>query len=339
MIITCERCGKICDIRDESMRQKESLVSYPCLFCSAVIEIDFQRGNGDNSTASKDDRGHESGELLKRRILRTVDDLPPMPQVAQKARQLIADARSSFRDLARIIETDQAIAARVLKVSNSAFYGTTGAVSSIHNAAVILGMKTLNELLTLACAGSLLEKELSGYGLSSGDLWRHSLAVAGCARSIALTAQPSLADDAFSAGLIHDCGKLILNGPISERHSLFKAFLSPAGTSFLQAEKEILGFDHADIAGEVCLKWQIPANIVIAIRSHHQPSRAGGDRLASIIHAADAIVLMSGIGSGIDGLKYEIDAEIMQNLNLNSTNIGHHMAEALEFVEQTAGMY
>lgn len=339
MIITCDHCGTMYDIPDEDIQKKDSLENFLCPACSTGTEATLKRGDGGNESTPRSGCEHDAGELLKQRILRTVADLPPMPQVARKAWQLIADDRSSFRDLAQIIETDQAIAARVLKVSNSSYYGMVGSITSIQQAAVMLGTKTLNEILTFACADSLLERELAGYGLSSGDLWRHSLAVAGCARSIAAKVQPSLADDAFSTGLIHDCGKLILNGPIAERRSRFEAFLSPEGTSFLRAEKEILGFDHAEIAAEICTKWQIPDKMTRAIRAHHQPSRAGGDPLAYIVHAADAIVLMSGIGSGIDGLKYEIDAEVMQSLNLNSSNIGLHMAEALEFVEQTAGMY
>ena len=82
-------------------------------------------------------------------------------------------------------------------------------------------MKTLSDLLTLACSSSVMGSKLNGYGQESGDLWMHSLAVAGCARSIAKLKKPELADDAFSAGLIHDCGKLILDPYIDERRDLF----------------------------------------------------------------------------------------------------------------------
>ena len=108
-----------------------------------------------------------------------------MPQVAQKARQITADADSSFSDLVKVIETDQAIATRVLKIANSSYYGQAEEVTSLQQAAVVLGMKTLNELLTMACSGSMIGSELKGYRLQSGDLWMHSLATAGCARMLA----------------------------------------------------------------------------------------------------------------------------------------------------------
>lgn len=335
MIVTCEHCGKVYNIPDERIRQQGGRIGFSCPACRGAIEIELAQERPDNSPPTETSSNLPTGERLKKRILRTLDDLPPMPQVAQKARQLTVDDRSSFHDLARIIETDQAIATRVLKISNSAYYGLVGKVTSIQHAAAILGMKTLNELLTFACAGSLLEQELKGYGLMSGDLWKHSLATAGCARSLAQAKKPDLVDDAFTTGLIHDCGKLILDTYIAERHNQFMAFLEPEGTSFLDAEKELLGFDHAEIAGDVCLKWQIPANMILAIQAHHKPSLAGNNDLAHIVHAADAIALMTGIGSGIDGMKYEIDVAVMEALRLDSNEIGLHMAAALEFVEQT----
>jgi putative nucleotidyltransferase with HDIG domain/predicted Zn finger-like uncharacterized protein len=332
MRIVCPQCQKEYDIPDERLRQFGEQVRFPCPACKATIAV---------ALSAPPDAGQAlpAGDVLKKRILRTVSDLPPMPQVAQKARELTADERSSFQDMARVIETDQAIAARVLKISNSAYYGQMGKVTSIQHASVVLGMKTLNELLTLACAGGLLGRELKGYGLSSGDLWQHSLAAAGCARSIARKKKPEIADDAFSAGLIHDCGKLILDPYIAERREQFDACLARERMPFLAAEKEVLGFDHAQIAAEVCQKWQIPDKITRAIAVHHMPSLAGQNELAYVVHAADSIALMCGIGSGIDGMLYEIDAKVMSFLQLDSDEIGFYMAEAAEFVEKTAAAF
>jgi HD-like signal output (HDOD) protein len=282
-----------------------------------------------------DDPPVARGEVLRTRILRTVKELPPMPQVADKARRVVADERSSFADLARVIETDQAIATRVLKLANSSYYGVRGTISSIQHAAVVLGMKTLNDLLMLACTSGLLGPELKGYALQSGDLWRHSLAVAGCARMLAATANPDLADDAFSAGLIHDCGKLILDRFILERKELIDQFLKNDEASFLQAEKLLLGFDHARIGAEVCDTWAIPKRITLAIQHHHNPSALHHNDLAAIVHAADAIAMMSGIGVGTDGLLYRLDEDIMRRLGLDDDTISTCMAETVTYVERT----
>lgn len=333
MKIQCPHCQKSYDIPEERIKQFGEHVAFPCPSCKSKIEITL--GEADSQSVPEEASSQPSGEILKKRILRTVNELPPMPQVAEKARRLTSDENASFSDLAKIIETDQAIAARVLKLSNSSYYGVMGTVTSIQHASIVLGMKTLNELLTLACASSLLGNELTGYGLSSGDLWQHSLATASCARTLASRKAPDLADDAFSAGLIHDCGKLILDKYVLERKVTFTNFMKDGSKSFLDAERNILGFDHPQIAADVCEKWHIPKNLITSIQFHHNPSAASHSDLAYIVHAADAIALMSGIGSGIDGMMYQIDEKAMEFLELEGSMINDLMAEAAEYVEKT----
>lgn len=338
MKIECPHCHKAYNIPEERIKKFGDRVAFPCPSCKGKIEIDLSKKQPPPAAAAAPAQaaaGEPSGEVLKKRILKTVSELPPMPQVAQKARELTSNENASFSDLAKIIETDQAIAARVLKIANSSYYGVMGNVTSIQHASVVLGMKTLNELLTLACASTFLGSELKGYGMSSGDLWRHSLATAGCARIIASKKKPDLMDDAFSVGLIHDCGKLILDRYIFEHKAAFEDYMRDGQKSFLDAEKQILGFDHSQIAAEVCEKWQIPKKLTNALQYHHNPSAVRGNELAYIVHAADAIALMSGIGSGIDGMMYQIDPKAMEFLGLDSTQISMLMAEAAEFVEKT----
>ncbi len=340
MKIVCPHCNKSYDIPEERIKKFGAHVSFPCPSCKGKIEIDLKEPAQPAAPGAEPQQHAPSGphgEQLKKRILRTISDLPPMPQVAEKARKLTADENASFSDLAKIIETDQAIAARVLKLANSSFYGVMGTVTSIQHASVVLGMKTLNELLTLACASSLLGKELKGYGQSSGDLWQHSLAVAAGARELANRKKPDLADDAFSAGLIHDCGKLILDQYITERKQEFMDFMKNGNNSFLDAEKTLLGFDHGTIAAAVCEKWHIPKRLIGAIQYHHKPSAGQTNDLIYIVHAADAIALMSGIGAGMDGMMYEIDERAMESLELDGTQISELMAASAEYVEKTVG--
>ncbi len=338
MKIECQHCHKTFDIPDERIRSFGEHVVFPCPECKASIEISLsQPGNRPEPAGGPQTPSEKAptGDVLKKRILRTLKDLPPMPEVAQKARKVVSDESSNFTDLAKVIETDQAIAARVLKLSNSPYYGVRGSVTSIQHASVVLGMKTLNEVLTLACASSVLGSELKGYGQASGDLWKHSLAVAGCAKIIANSKNPGLADDAFSAGLIHDCGKLVLDEFVFERQGDFQKYMSEGNRTFPEAEKAVLGFEHADLAGEICDKWKIPKKLSIAIKYHHNPSRLQVNELAYIVHTADAIAMMSGIGAGIDGMMYQIDNMAAEFLELDNTRISKFMAETVEYVEKT----
>ena len=139
-----------------------------------------------------------------------------MPQVMFKARELMNDPTSSFKALADILEKDQAMATRVLRLSNSAYYGLAGKVTSVQHAAVLLGYKTVGEVVAMATSSKLLGDSLEGYKLDSGDLWKHSLAVAIASRLIAARTNKDLENDAFAAGLIHDAGKIVLNKYVLE---------------------------------------------------------------------------------------------------------------------------
>lgn len=220
------------------------------------------------------------GWNLKERILGAVDNLAPMPQIMHKAREILNDADSSLKDLADLIETDQALAVKVLRLSNSAYYSRLEKVASVQEAAVVLGLKTLGEMLTVACTHKALGRSLKGYDLAADALWRHSLSVAIGSRIIANRKTPHLANEAFSAGLIHDAGKLILDEYVLERKEAFDKFLAESDTTFLVAEKKILGFDHAEIAAKVCEKWNFPKTISIPVRYHHNPARFRTNELA-----------------------------------------------------------
>lgn len=191
----------------------------------------------------------------------------------------------------------------------------------------MLGMKKLNELLTLACTGSLLGSELKGYQMASGDLWQHALTTAECARQLARQMYPSLADAAFTAGLIHDCGKLILDKYMLERQRYFEDFMNHGQRPFQTAEQQVFGFDHAEIAAEVCEKWQIPKNIAVAIKNHHNTGAVSLNELARVVHAADAIALTSGIGAGIDSMMYDIDEKTVQVFDLTQNNLEMYMLQ------------
>jgi HD-like signal output (HDOD) protein len=256
-------------------------------------------------------------------------DLPPMPQTVLKARDIMGNPKSDFKQLADLFETDQAIATKILKLANSPYYGLGGKVSSIQHASVVLGHKTLGELITMGGTSSLLGDKLEGYGLDAGALWKHSLAVAFGSRIIAQKKEPALANDAFTSGLIHDSGKLILDQYIAERWELFEEFMSDGQKTFLEAEKEILELDHSEVASEVCKTWNIPQPLTIAIRYHHHPSRSQGNKLAYIVHVADALAMMTGLGLGIDGTLYKMDEDALAFLGIQQAEINDMMGEVL----------
>ena len=267
------------------------------------------------------------------RILAGVDELPPMPEVVFKAQRLLADPDSSPKELAAILETDQSIAARVLQMANSAFYGMSGRVSSIQHASLVLGYQNLSELIAIAGVQKSLQKKLPGYGFDSEDLWRHSLSVAMGAKKIAARKNPELEMVAHTAGLVHDVGKIILDPFIEEAKETFDSFLLQEDQTYLTAEQQIIGHDHAEVAAEVCKKWSIPELISSAIKYHHSPSASQQVELAFILHMADYISLMSGDGYEDDDYLYVLEAGTMDFLDFEQSDVSDLTLELMESVE------
>ena len=154
---------------------------------------------------------------LKDVKLNKFNGLPQFPQLAIRILSLMADRNLNVKKIAEFIETDQVIASKVLKIANSAYYGMSGKITSIRHAAIVLGYKILGEIVITAGAKDILDRKLRGYNYDSMDLWNHSLAVAYGSKFIVGKENPSLINAAYTAGLIHDVGKIILDELVLEK--------------------------------------------------------------------------------------------------------------------------
>ena len=337
MKIKCPHCPQVYDIPEERFPAGQKRISFPCPTCKGTIRIDLSGSmakEGIRKLSKLTGKKASDPESLKSKILRSVTDLPPLPQVVLKANEIMADTGSTFKELGEVIETDQAIAGRVLKLANSAYYGLRGMVSSIHQASVVLGFEALGELITVVGAAGLLDNILKGYGLESGSLWQHSLAVAFGSRIIARKKIPKIENSAFSAGLLHDAGKIILDEYVLEKEDEFDLFLKVEGRTFLEAEKKILGFDHAEISSDLCRKWSIPESQCTAIRYHHYPSKSDGSSLANIVHISDVLAMKSGAGTGFDSMLYEMEEGAFELVGLSDAELEEVVNEMLESVDK-----
>jgi len=258
---------------------------------------------------------------LKAKILRSLVNLPPMPHIILKARDILADPESSLKDLAKVIETDQAMVAKVLTLANSAYYGVSGMISSIPHASVLLGQRTLGQMITISASSALLSKKLRGYETEPDDMWKHSLACAFAAKRIAGLSNEEMVEDAFTAGLLHDAGKIILDPYVFSYQKEFKQFDSQKRRPLFETEKAIIGFDHAEIMSRACRLWRFPEAQVTAIRYHHQPSGSGDNKLAFMIHLADVLAKFAGFPAGRPADLDQIAPGIMELLNIRPLDL------------------
>jgi len=276
------------------------------------------------------------GQRLKHDIVKNIKSLPPIPNILLKAQKLLADPPAGPHDLAQVLASDQAIVARILKVANSAYYGFRGKVSSIERASSLFGTKRLGELITTMSISGLLEKNLRGYEMKSGDLWQHALATAYGAKRIAEAAFPDMAEDAYIAGLLHDSGKIILDACVLDRKAAFTQYMKETGDTFLEAEREILGFDHADIASAVCSQWAIPELIATAICYHHNPSHPKSNILAHLTHYANHLAIKTRIGAYKHSMALKLDQTTGKIMEINETDFDAIVKTVKKDVTKTA---
>jgi HD-like signal output (HDOD) protein len=352
MRVECPNCRGVSSISSDLIVTHKRALELACSKCKADIHIQISLPaelNEDNHLgAASNDHSTRMTSLiaeteedsrilsLKSKILRSLVELPPMPNIILKAREIMEDPGSSLKDLAGVIEHDQAIVARVLALANSAYYGLSGMVSSIQHASILLGQKTLGELITIAASSRLLSQKLKGYRLNPGDLWKHSLAVALGSRIIAEKKNAEWVEDAFIAGLLHDAGKIILDPYIVEREKAFKKHLKNGQQEFNMAEKEILGFDHAEVMSRAARFWRYPETQSTAIRYHHYPLRSGNSELAFIVHLADFAAKEAGYKSEDRVSLPEIDPPTLSYLGFEKEDLSHLIAEITESVEKLA---
>ena len=277
-----------------------------------------------------------AGRSLKRKILNEVNELPVMPKVVEKARELIMNPDAGMRELADLIEMDQSLAVKVLKLSNSAFFRRSGMVSSIRDAVVILGLNILYEIIIVASTAKLMNRKLKGYGLDAGQLWKHSISVGKCSQIIAGKTSPELIHNAFSAGLIHDCGKIVLDPYMYEKRDEYRKDIMKK-TPWHIVERNLFGFDHALLASKILKGWRFPKNIRMAVCLHHAPKRLFTSKLAYIIHVADQIALWSLEKSS------EIDPSIIEEplkvLGISFEDIGDIMENTVSYVNEVESVF
>ena len=341
MDTACDSCQKKHKAKDELLNGSSEHVC-KCRSRDENIKIDAEldqiaatsRDERESSTGACRSETVQNKEELKSRIIQSIQDLPPMPQVVIEIQHAISDPNSDILQLTGIIETDQAVAAKVLKMANSAFYGMSGKISSIHQASVLLGYQTLGEIVTMAGSADILSTSMPGYGYDSQELWKHSLSVAFSAKMIAEIKNKDSIHEAHTAGLIHDVGKIILDGYILENMDQISVYMVQEEKSFLEAERHIFGFDHAEIASEVCQTWKIPEKISLAIGCHHQPSISNGDELSYMLHVADFIATMGGIGYDDDDALSELETGTMDFIELKRDEIRDILLKVLEAVDQ-----
>lgn len=265
---------------------------------------------------------------IRRDILAKVHAVPPLPEVVFKLQKYCNDPNVSYPELAKVIEVDPGLTTSLLRLANSAYFGCERTIGSVQYAMTRLGLKRVYQMVLAVCVAPMTRKPIRGYDLTPAMLWQHAIATAMAAEYLARELGQAEPADAFTAGMLHDMGKIVLGNFVEVDMGRIRTLVEQRGIPFDEAEREIVGTDHASVAASLLHRWQIPERIVTAVRYHHHPSGcADPEPLLDIVHVADVLCRDVGWGMGADAMLYRFDPASADRLALPPDIAEQTMAE------------
>ena len=262
--------------------------------------------------------------------LSRVKHLPPAPRILPEMLQLLRCPDVDTDQVVNLIRYDPALTVGVLQLANSAYFGSARPAEDLSEAVTRLGFQQVYILVAAISGARSLSPAQKGYGMTSGDLWRHSATSAVAAQIIAKELGDDL-DLAFTAALLHDIGKVVLSETLEATYAVIVRETSLNRYPLLEVERRILGFDHAQVGGRLLAKWNFPANLVAAIEHHHQPDQAGEHtRLAAYAHVGNLIAYALGQGYGNAAYALEPSTAAFRLLGLAEDSLPDYMMRTFD---------
>jgi HD-like signal output (HDOD) protein len=265
--------------------------------------------------------------------LDAIEKLPTLPAVVNQLNQLIASNRSSMAQIASVIARDQAIASRVIRLVNSAFYGLQGRVTSIQQAITLLGLNTVKNLVTGVAVVKAFENSSKSSLFDHQKFWMHTFACAVLSREIARKRRCAEPEDYFMSGLLHDIGILVLDQFFNPQFMNIINACTKSSSGYTDTEQNIIGTTHCEVGEYLANKWHIPEILALSIRYHHTPLYALNKAPSSLdilftVHISDSFIQSAGYHIGFDGEPAKCSRVILHRLGINESEINPVWEEA-----------
>ena len=261
---------------------------------------------------------------LRRRI-EQVGELPTLPHVVQKLASMIGRPNVSAEEIGALIEKDQVLSAKVLRLANSPFYGFPSRIASVAHAVVVLGLSVVKGLTLCASALDMMKNA------GMNELWRHSLGVAITAHILGTQAEMKNPEEAFVAGLLHDIGKVVLYVKWPDVGQQITTATRKKSRSLMESEQELFDVTHADVGGWLATAWHLPTSLREPILHHHTPSAAQDATLqTAIVHVADVLVKGLACGNPGDDLVPPLSRQAWDLVGLDAQKLAQCLAQATE---------
>lgn len=277
-------------------------------------------------------------------LVAKVKNLPPISQAALQLVNLLDEPAVSNEDVVQVLKYDNVLTAKLLRACNSPYFGLEEPVSSVDQAVLILGHhQILHIVLTLAFGGAMAVP-LTGYAVESNELWRHSLTAATAAEYLAMNGIDMNADPhvAFTVGLLHDIGKLVLGQVLTPEHQTnIRALVEDRRNSRWEAEKVVLGTDHAEVGGALLRAWNLPEEIIEGVSNHHRPVVDPEPKLSVLAHLANCLAHRISPSPGLETYATFVDLKVAEAFSLTPArieSITEEVRAVLEKVDQLMKM-
>jgi len=275
------------------------------------------------------------------RLLGRVKDLPTLPASVARLSQIVRDASSNAADFEKVIRPDPALTANLLKLANSAYFGLRSRAESARQAITFLGLKRVFEVAASAAFAPLIPSELAGYDLGAEGFWGHCVAVAVLSERLAAELRCGAPDLLFTAGLLHDMGKLAAGAFVAEGKARIVERMR-TGLSFADAEREALGVCHDELGAAVAEAWSLPTAVRDAALWHHRPCEAPPDvdpTLVALVHVADALAHQLGFGSDMGELARHVEGGAERRLGVKVRQLEAVASASLEQIVEMSALF
>jgi HD-like signal output (HDOD) protein len=270
--------------------------------------------------------------------IENISSIPTLPTVIERLTRLLQNPKTSAEEVGKAITTDQALASKVLKLVNSAFYGFPGRISTITHAIVILGFSTVkNVVLTASIFDAFRGKGDDDVGFDLEGFWLHSIACGAASLSIAKQIGNSEKEECFIAGLIHDLGKLIMCRYLPREFDIALKDCSTNEQLLYESECALFSETHQEVGGFLTERWNLPVNLQNAVKYHHTSSPSHEYYITTaIVHCADILVRALDFGNGGDLKIPAVSEHVWKSLGLDSVDLGALLENIQQEVEKAS---
>jgi putative nucleotidyltransferase with HDIG domain len=275
-----------------------------------------------------------------RPILECIDSVGTVPTSAAQVFGLINDPKASSADFERVMRPDVGLTANMLKCANSAYYRGSREVTSVKDAISRMGLRRVFEVVAGASFAKAIPKKLIGYDVPAEKFWEQSVAVAVLADKIGREAGFTYPDLAFTSGLLHDLGKLVVSNYLAQPGVQATMVAHDGPLKSIEEERKLFDSDHTQLGEALAVKWNLPKEIAGAARWHHEPTLAPTATLrylATVIQVADGALRVMGLGDALDK-DVPLDASALERLNLEPEKVLKIVDAAKPEIEKTIQM-